>query len=406
MQNLKTKPAITTERVSRDRLARFSPIRSLTPETLSRQLDEFQAGNFRRIGPTWEAIERRDDVIRGVASKRKKAVARLNWEVLTVDDSPEAQEQRKALEFFYGQLTATSAVDQNQRGGFALLVEQMMDAVGKKYSMHEIVWEPVQNNRLTATFRFAPLWFFENRVGWLKFLASGNVMEGEDLQEGAWLVTVGEGLMEACSVAYMYKNLPLRDWLIYSERNGMPGVKGVTDALPGTPEWNQAKEAVEEFGSEFHALMNRGTEIEAIDLRGRGDLPYPQLVERMDKAIIALWRGADLSTLSASSGGVGASVQKSETALLEHHDALMVSETLNAQVDRVILRHLFGAEHGKAFVKIKTTSPQDIMQDLKIFRELWEMGAPVPLDHLFDRFGIPIPIEGEKILQKSEGIQE
>ncbi len=78
MNALKTRPSITTERVRRDQWTRFSPIRALTPETLSRQLDEFQAGNFRRIGPTWEAIERRDDVIRGVASKRKKSVARLN----------------------------------------------------------------------------------------------------------------------------------------------------------------------------------------------------------------------------------------------------------------------------------------------------------------------------------------
>ncbi len=402
MEALKTKNTITTERISTDRLARFSPIRALTPETLSRQLDEFQAGNFRRVGPTWEAIERRDDVIRGVASKRKKAVARLNWEVLTVDDSPEAEEQREALEFFYNQMTATSAIDQNQQGGFSLLIEQMMDAVGKRYALHEIVWEPGSNRRLTATFRFAPLWFFENRMGRLRFLPSSNSTEGIDLQEGSWLVTVGEGLMEACSVAYMYKNLPLRDWLIYSERNGMPGVKGVTDALPGTPEWNQAKAAVEDFGSEFNALMNRGTEIEAIDLRGSGELPYPKLVERMDKALIALWRGADLSTLSGSSGGVGASVQKSETALLEHHDALMISETLNKNVDRFVLRHLFGVEHGKAFVKVKTTSPQDIMQDLKIYKELWEMGAPVPLNHLFDRFGIPIPTKGENILQKGE----
>ena len=269
MEALKTQPTITTERVRTDRLSRFSPIRALTPESLSRQLDEFQAGNFRRIGPTWEAIERRDDVIRGVASKRKKAVARLNWEVLTVDDSPEAEEQREALEFFYSQMTATSAVDQNQKGRFSLLIEQMMDAVGKKYALHEIVWEPSGGNRLTATFRFAPLWFFENRMGRLRFLPTGSSTEGVELQEGAWLVTVGDGLMEACSVAYMYKNLPLRDWLIYSERNGMPGVKGITDALPGTPEWNQAKQAVEEFGSEFHALMNRGTEIEAIDLGGR-----------------------------------------------------------------------------------------------------------------------------------------
>jgi len=54
-------------------------------------LDEFQAGNFRLVAQTWDAIERRDDVLQGVASKRKKAVARLGWEVLTIEDTPEAE---------------------------------------------------------------------------------------------------------------------------------------------------------------------------------------------------------------------------------------------------------------------------------------------------------------------------
>ncbi len=89
---------------------------------------------------------------------------------------------------------------------------------------------------LTATFRFAPLWFFEARSGPLRFLPDELAYEGVDLAPGQWLVTATDGLMESCSIVYLYKHLPLRDWLIYCERNGMPGVRGVTEAAPGTPE--------------------------------------------------------------------------------------------------------------------------------------------------------------------------
>ncbi len=419
MNALKTRSIISAERARRGLQSRFFPIRSLTPESLARQLDEFQAGNFRLVAQTWDAIQRRDDVLQGVASKRKKAVARLGWEVLTIEDTPEAETHRRALEFFYKNLTTTSAVDQNQKGGLVLLIEQMMDSVGKKYAVHEIVWNPVtgqtvdefhgrndedgevlpaqSSSLLTATFRFVPLWFFENRTGRLRFLEKDSSFDGVELDDDAWLVTMGDGLMESCSVAYLYKNLPLRDWLIYSERNGMPGVKGVTDALPGSTEWDQALEAVEDFGAEFHALMGRGTEIEAIDLTARGELPYPKLVERMDKAIIALWRGADLSTLSASSG-VGASVQKSETQLIEHHDARIISETLNTQVDRVVIKYLFGTEHVKACIQLKLSGETEVMQDLRIVRQLWEMGTPMPLRYLYERFRVPPPQEGEALL--------
>lgn len=412
---LKTQSIVTPERINRGIQARFNPIRGLTPESLSRQLDEFHAGNFRVIGQTWESIERRDDVLQGVASKRKKAVARLDWEIATIDDSPQAQAQRAALEYFYNNLNATNAIDQNQSGGIAMLVEQMMDAIGKRYATHEIVWQPLTNSELeienqdgkpqipnqqsylTAQFRFVPIWFFENRTGRLRYIDNPSAIEGIDMPEGQWMITVGEGLMESCSVAYMYKHLPLRDWLIYSERNGMPGVRGVTDALPGSREWELAREAVENFGSEFSALMNRGTEIEAIDLSSRGDLPYAALVERMDRAMVALWRGADLSTFSAR-GGVGASVQQSETALLEEHDARMIAETLNAQVDRHVIHHLFGNVSPRAYFHIKTDSRKDIAQDLKIYRELWEMGAPIGIDQLMEHFGIPKPRENEPII--------
>jgi hypothetical protein len=75
---------------------------------------------------------------------------------------------------------------------------------------------------------------FENRDGRLMFLLNEGATEGIDLEPGVWLVTVSDGLMEACSIAYLFKHLPLRDWLAYCERNGMLSVKGITDAPPNS----------------------------------------------------------------------------------------------------------------------------------------------------------------------------
>jgi phage gp29-like protein len=190
----------------------------------------------------------------------------------------------------------------------------MMDTVGNKYAVHVIIFSPKSASqtgfarfKLTANFRFVPLWFFENRDGRLKFLLNEGATEGVDLEPGAWLVTVGDGLMEACSLAYLFKHLPLGDWLVYCEKNGMPGVQGITDAPPNSTQWDRARDAVQNFGAEFHALMSRGTDIEALDLSSRGELPYPALIDRMDRAIAALWRGSDLTTLSRQSGA-GASL--------------------------------------------------------------------------------------------------
>jgi len=331
--------------------SRFDPIRNLTPERLSRQLDDFHAGHLREAALTWDAIERRDDVVQAVASKRKMSAARHGWEVNALDDSPEARTHAALLREFWRNIRVTNALDENERGGFALLARQMMDAVGKRYAVHEIVWDTSDAGRPRAQFRFVPLWFFENRTGRLRFLPSDHATDGEALAEGSWMVTTGAGIMEATSVAFVYKHLPLRDWLVYCERNGMPGVRGVTDALPGSAEWEAARQAVEAFGAEFRALMSAGTQIEPIDLGARGELPYPAIVERMDRGIAVLWRGADLGTISRE-GGVGASLQMDEPGLLADADAALIAETLNTQVNAYLIRHVFNDE-ARAQIVIK-----------------------------------------------------
>ena len=248
---LKQSEHITPERVQQTIRARFNPIPALTPDLLGVWLESFRLGFFRNIALAWDAMERRDYKLATVVSKRKRAIARQGWEILTVNDSPAAQQQKLALEYFYNHLTATNALEENETGGLSLLLRQMMDAVGKRYAVHEIVWQPTVGTdstpSLTASFRFCPLWWFEGTQGRLRFLPSEFAIYGADLEPGGWLVSVGDGLMEACSVAYVYKHLPLRDWLSYSEKFGMPGILGRTDAAPDSTEWNELVTAVKNF---------------------------------------------------------------------------------------------------------------------------------------------------------------
>jgi hypothetical protein len=102
-------------------------------------------------------------------------LARLHWEILSTHDSELAKKQKTALEYFYNNLSATHVCDGNELGGISLLVRQMMDAIGKKYAIHEIIFESCKisaleksflfpklerttpSTLLTATFRFVPL---------------------------------------------------------------------------------------------------------------------------------------------------------------------------------------------------------------------------------------------------------
>ena len=391
-------------------MGRFNPIASLTPEKLARELDNFHAGYFFEVMRLWELIERRDDTLACVAPKRKKAVARRTFEVLITKDGEkneaQAQRHKQALEYFYNNVSATHATDAQEKGGWSLLLKQMMDSVGKKYATHEIIWQPNKDG-LTAELRFVPPWFFEARTGTLRFLAQSG-QEGVMMNPGEWMVTVGEGLMEASSVCYMYKRLPLRDWLVYCGRNGMPGIAGETPAAVGSPEWNKMEEAVASFAAEFAGVFGAGGKITAIDLTAKGELPYPALIERMDRKLSAIWRGGDLSSMSAGAGqGQGASVQGDESDLLEQDDAAQLTSTLNAQLDPFIIKNALGDERPLAYIKIIVPERTNVELDLKVDTALVNFGVPLSQSATAERYGRALADPAmEPILQKPVAITD
>ena len=376
------------------RQARFQPIAQLNPESLSWQLSEWNVGTMRRFSLTMDAIENRDAVIKSVTGKLKHALSRRSFEIVKVEgkdvDQAEADKHAEVLSHFYNNIECTNAIDRNVRGGFSTLVEQMMDAALKKYACHEIVWKPQVDGSLHATFVFVPLWFFENRTGSLRFC--GNfAWDGIPLKDGNWCITVGDGIMEAISVAWMYKTISMRDWLIYSEKHGMPGIVGKTPFSAGSAGFNAIEEAVRAVSTDFSAVIGMQDTIEAVQFGQQGQLPYPPLVEYMDKAISALARGADLSTLSSSSSasgtGQGASLQGDESDLIEQHYGQIISETLNHYVDPYVLKWHFGDDVvPKAYAKLNVPKRKDVTSELAVDNALVAMGVSLSKADACERY--------------------
>jgi phage gp29-like protein len=387
--------------------SRFNPLRGLTPQLLSVYLDNFMLGFVAYAALVWDQIEKRDDVIRNVSSKRKKALAKFKRKSFQREQTPEAASHAQALDDFYENMTVVNALDQNETGGFPLLVRQMMDAVGKYYAVHEIVWHP--GEILTAELRFVPLWFFENRSGRLQFLKLPlGGANGEPLEPGGWMITKGDGIMEACSIAYMFKNMPLKDWVSYSDKYGTPGVLGQTNAAKGSEAGDALKAAVASFGQNWSGVVYGADgvikePISLITARGEGALPFPPLVERMDRALASLWRGSDLSTLSANNQG--ASVQQDESDILLEDDAAMVSETLQLYIDRWVIWQKFGVKP-LAYSRIVVPESRNAALDLQIDELLLKAGARLGERERLEYYGRPLIAEDDLPLHNPTEIVE
>lgn len=389
---------ITPQRLWYYKLTRFNPIKQLKPETLAHYFDLFQQGYLRYFDLLADAIEHRDPTLMTVIPKRKAAIKKLRWEVVIQQDlddreKVEAEKHKQALYNFYNNAQGTNAVDLNVKGGMPMILDYAMNCIGHKYATFEIVWKPMEDGNITAQFNFIPLWFFENRTGKLRFLLMDYSIDGMPLKDGSFCVFVGEGLLEPCAVAYMFKHLCLRDWLMYCEKHGMPGVHGKTDSPYGSPNYNNLVNAVHSIATDFSCVTGKNDVIEKIDFSRTGESPYHPLVDYMDRTMTALWRGADLSTMSArsggQSGGQGASLQGKEEYNIQCMDAMMINEVFNTQVDPLIIQWHFGAGV-KPLACFKLVVPPNIeaATDIAILNALLDWGVEdIGVAQVMEHFG-------------------
>lgn len=384
----KTVSVVDAQRVQMEIQSRFNPIRGLSPQVLAAYLDQFELGNLRGMALLMRKIEERDDKLPSVAAKRKRAPARLDWDVVIREGANEtrAASQRDAVLAALYNCEATSVVDEDERGGFSLLIRQMMDAVGMRWSTHEIVWRPDRPD-LTFQARHVPLWYFEHTTPRLRYLRSDTALHGVDLEDGGWMVTRSDGLMIACSILYMYKNMSWKDLLNYCNRFAVPGLHGKTPAAKGSEEWNNMVSALKNFGMDWAMVTNDQASVTPIDVSAKGDLPHPKIVDHCDRSMAILWRGADLSTISSGPQGAGASLQGEESDILIEDDCSILEDTLQRQLVPWIVRYTTGDQD--ALVEIRLQRPQNIdaAREVAVDTFLLDAGVPVGKRALLERYG-------------------
>ena len=371
---------------------RGSPLRSLDPDGLASAIESFRAGTLAPLARIVDELELRDDTMRSCSRKMRAAAARCPHKVLIregvgEDGRARAEAHRRALERLWGRVRVTDALQRNARGGIRLLLKQMMGAQSMAFAAHELVWTPTADGSLDLTLVHVPLQFFENRTGALRYLRDPAAQwDGEEMAEGEWLVTAGDGVGIAAAIAATFKRLSLQDWLLFSERCGQPGLHASTDARQGSEQWENLVSAVANFGREWGIVTDGATQVKTVSLANGGTPPYPALVERMDRAIATLYRGSDLSTISGGEGSVGASQQGEEADILEQDACEMLSEALQEQVERPFIRYVFGDGEPLAYIQISPVSHPNLDMEMKIDRHLAELGARLSKREALERY--------------------
>ncbi len=392
---------------------RYSPMPDLEMDRINSQMNAFRIGELRTVGKTWEFMMERDGELAINSDKRKSDSAGLDWQIVG-DGSPDGDKHAAALHYFYNNLSATKALDQDSTGGVDELIYQTLSAVDYYYSAHEILLR-VDNpagKEITAEFRHTPVWFFEARRGYLGYLKHIFDLYGQPCIAGEWLTAVNLGWMRPLSLAFAAKWFSLTDWQLFARRYGSGFLEGITDAQRDSTEWNLASQALNQLSNDGTLLHNKDTEFKFLDQPAKNQLPFQPIVELVDRLYAKCYRGVDLATGSRGSGAasragagqgtsanpVGASVQREESGIILVRDAKWVSGVFNDRIDRPILRYLFN-EEPRAWFTLMPPLNDTTAEDLQALRTLVPMGMRVALKEVYQRFRWSAPSPGEPCLE-------
>ena len=370
---------------------RYNALYALDPNVLVRHLEAFQRGDICGLERVIDEFETREDKMRIGSFKMASAVASKPWTVRIrqgEEENPRAKLHQNHLTRFWNRIEATDAFCRNRKGGMRLLVKQMMSAQSRVYSVHDICWKVNADGTLSAVFIHVPAWCFENRTGRLRYIKNDCDSHGVEMPDGEWLVAVGEGVGIAAAVIAMAKRLSWNDWLLFSEKCGMPVILGNTNAQRGTDAWNAMARAIRAIAPKTGLLADTGTTLNAVSMGAGGQQTYRELVDSVDRAISALYRGGDLATVSSGPDAAGVNAQAGESELMDDDGCKMVAETLRDQVEKFVIRFELGDFEPLAEIVINPPADvEDVERDMAIDNHLAGLGVRLSKKDALQRYG-------------------
>ena len=370
---------------------RYNALRALDPDVLVRHLEAFQRGDICGLERVIDEFELREDKMRIGSFKMAAAVSSKPWKVRIrqgEEENPRAKLHQEHLTKFWNRIEATDAFCRNRKGGLRLLAKQMMSAQSRVYSVHDICWKVNGDGTLNATFTHVPAWCFENRTGRLRYIRNDCDTAGVEMPDGEWLVTVGEGVGIAAAVIAMAKRLSWNDWLLFSEKCGMPVILGNTNAQRDTPAWAAMSRAIRAIAPKTGLLADTGTTLNAVSMGAGGQNTYRELVDTVDRAISALYRGGDLATQSGAPDSAGVNAQAGESELMDDDGCKMIAETLRDQVEKFVIRFELGDFEPLAEIVINPPADTDnVSREIAIDNHLAGLGVKLSKKDALARYG-------------------
>ena len=401
--------AVTTVR---DRWSDY-PSSGLTPQRLASIFKEADTGDVYRQAELFEEMEEKDTHLYSELQTRKNAVHGLDYEITPWDENAE---NKKIRDFVADCLFNLEHFDD------ALL--DLLDAIGKGYSLCEILWDTAGGKALIgglAWIHAKKAVFYERGAAgmWAKSIEAprivteaepfhGEVMPPFKLVYHRYKARSGydtrAGILRVCAWMYLFKNYGIKDWVAFSEVFGMPLRLGKYDSGASREDKDALVAAIRSLGSDAAGIISKNTEIEFVETvknSGTNNI-YEALANFCDKQMSKAILG-QTATTEGTPGKLGnEDAQDKVRHDLIKADAESLGKTVRFQIIRPLVGYNFGWDKPLPWLNLLYEKPEDLKALIEVYKGASEIGQPISAEHVSERFKIPLPKKGETILQSKK----
>ncbi len=347
-----------------------------------------------------ETIEERDPHYLGVLGTRRRSVSQIDITVEAASDQPDDVARAEMVR------------DWLKRDELQSELFDVLDTIGKGYSMTEIMWDTSEGQWTPGYLEYRdPRWFRFDRVSLKRPMMLDPNGQEQELPGFKFIyanikaksgLPLRSGLARVATWGWMFKAFTQRDWAIFTQTYGQPLRVGKWGAGASEDDKDTLFNAVANIAGDCAAIIPESMTIDFIETSnvGASSALYLDRAEYLDKQISKAVIG-QTATTDAETGGLGSGKEHREVQQdIETADAKDLSAVINRDLVRPWMQLEFGRLQHYPRIKVERPEQEDLQREANILVKLTDGGLRVKASQVYDRFGWEEPSAEDAIFGK------
>lgn len=378
------------------------PSRGINPARLNTILEAAEMGNLIAQHELFRDMEERDGHVFSELSKRKRAVIKLNWDI--VPPRNPSKEEENITAYVKELLQDMSDLEDLQFDA--------LDGIGHGFSALELEWQRIGSDWTVARAHHRPqTWFQLDLETRNELRLRDSSPDGEKLQPFGWMLhvhkamsgyTARSGLARVLVWPYLFKHFSVGDLAEFLDIYGLPLRIGKFPSQATDAEKATLWRAVAGIGHNAAGIIPASMAIEFEEAAKGSEKPFEAMIAWCEKTQSKAITGSTLG-MDTGRGGIGEGLSNIQNEIrLDIRDS--DCKQLAGTITRDLIYPMLAINKGWADIRRCPRFVFDTLEaeDLKTYSDslpkLVSIGMKIPAQWAHEKLRIPQPADNEDVL--------